>query len=243
MGKKYKDFIGKRFGKLTILEKSEKTDRKKTSFFICQCDCGNKTTVRGHCLTSGDTKSCGCGRKVDVLHKKFYRLTVLKEIGKDLHGSITYECLCDCGNISIVRGNHLVFGTVKSCGCIRKEEHSKYILTVRKEEGYSSFRMIYLSHKNRAKKRNLTFELTEEEAKALFEANCHYCGSSPSNVAKVKNGFGKYVYSGIDRVDSQKGYIFDNCVACCWRCNFAKLDSPIEEFDEWIKQIYHNRFG
>ena len=32
-----------------------------------------------------------------------------------------WECICDCGNIKIVKSNHLQSGSVQSCGCLRKE--------------------------------------------------------------------------------------------------------------------------
>jgi hypothetical protein len=49
---------GKRFGQLTVLGFSH-IERRATHWH-CQCDCGNKKTVRGFHLTSGNTSSCGC---------------------------------------------------------------------------------------------------------------------------------------------------------------------------------------
>lgn len=57
--KKYNEIVGKRFGLLTVIER---TNKKGGNAFLlkCKCDCGNETFVqRGH-LTSGTTKSCGC---------------------------------------------------------------------------------------------------------------------------------------------------------------------------------------
>lgn len=53
------DLIGKRFGRLTVLSYSHK-DKRHRLFWLCICDCGNKTTPRGDLLKSGGTKSCGC---------------------------------------------------------------------------------------------------------------------------------------------------------------------------------------
>ena len=51
--------IGKKFGKLTILE--ELPERKHGKIvYRCKCDCGNITNVLGCHLRSGNTKSCGC---------------------------------------------------------------------------------------------------------------------------------------------------------------------------------------
>lgn len=49
--------VGKKFGKLKVIEKIVKGNR---SFYECVCDCGNKKTTRGDSLTSGRTRSCGC---------------------------------------------------------------------------------------------------------------------------------------------------------------------------------------
>ncbi len=56
-------FIGKRFGKLTVLEKTGETVQHgttKSPLWKCRCDCGNITLVRMDSLTSGSTQSCGC---------------------------------------------------------------------------------------------------------------------------------------------------------------------------------------
>ena len=61
---KIKNLEGKRFGKLTVLERAEdKTQKngKRLIMWRCKCDCGNETIVPSSRLTSGNTKSCGCG--------------------------------------------------------------------------------------------------------------------------------------------------------------------------------------
>lgn len=52
--------IGKRFGKLTVISKSEERAKNGTIKYICQCDCGNTSIIRGDHLRSGETLSCGC---------------------------------------------------------------------------------------------------------------------------------------------------------------------------------------
>lgn len=52
--------IGKRFGKLTVIGKSEGRAKNGTIKYICQCDCGNTSIIRGDHLRSGETLSCGC---------------------------------------------------------------------------------------------------------------------------------------------------------------------------------------
>lgn len=54
-----KNLIGKRFGRLLVLEN---TNKKKELNYVwkCLCDCGNICEIRGGCLTGGQTRSCGC---------------------------------------------------------------------------------------------------------------------------------------------------------------------------------------
>ena len=56
-------YIGKRYGRLTVLEKTEETVRHGSTWsplWKCRCDCGNITLVRMDSLTSGNIQSCGC---------------------------------------------------------------------------------------------------------------------------------------------------------------------------------------
>jgi hypothetical protein len=57
MGKRI-DLIGKRFGKLTVIEKAPNKGGKTR--WLCSCDCGNTTIVPTNCLMRGHSKSCGC---------------------------------------------------------------------------------------------------------------------------------------------------------------------------------------
>ena len=66
-----KDMIGKKFGRLTVLE--ELPDRAYNRImYKCLCDCGSTSVVAGQDLRQGKTKSCGClGHKnKDVPHPR-----------------------------------------------------------------------------------------------------------------------------------------------------------------------------
>lgn len=57
------DLIGKRFGRLVVLEEVEprvENNGNKRRRFMCICDCGNRKVVDGAHLTSGAIRSCGC---------------------------------------------------------------------------------------------------------------------------------------------------------------------------------------
>ena len=62
------DLVGMRFGRLEVIRHSHNWyDMTAGGYrlrhsYLCKCDCGNLFIARRQCLTSGDTKSCGCLR-------------------------------------------------------------------------------------------------------------------------------------------------------------------------------------
>ena len=56
------DFTGQKFGRLTIIKYAGR-DKHRHNMWLCECDCGNKTTIRDHSFRSGKTKSCSCLNK------------------------------------------------------------------------------------------------------------------------------------------------------------------------------------
>lgn len=65
---------------------------------------------------------------IDLIKKKFGRLSVIKRNGLLSNGKENlkaWECICDCGNKTIVRGRDLITGNTKSCGCLFRENLSR----------------------------------------------------------------------------------------------------------------------
>lgn len=54
----YEDLTGQKFGKLLVLGKSQKSNRRL--YWDCLCDCGKQITVKGDHLRQGHQNSCGC---------------------------------------------------------------------------------------------------------------------------------------------------------------------------------------
>jgi hypothetical protein len=60
------DLIGRKFGKLTVIEKSSERTKNNSILWLCKCDCGNlHKAVQGN-LLKGSAKSCGCIRKAKI---------------------------------------------------------------------------------------------------------------------------------------------------------------------------------
>ena len=61
------DLSGKRFGKLTVIQRTENAPRgdgRTIPAWKCRCDCGNIVTVLGYSLRNGNSKSCGCTKRI-----------------------------------------------------------------------------------------------------------------------------------------------------------------------------------
>lgn len=65
------NLTGKKFGRLLVIKQEGTMSNGKGSIksWLCKCDCGKKIIVRGRCLTSKNTKSCGCYSR-EVLSKR-----------------------------------------------------------------------------------------------------------------------------------------------------------------------------
>jgi hypothetical protein len=86
---------------------------------------------------------------------------------------------------------------------------------------------VFNNYKRGAARRGIPFELSLEEFKWVISYSCSLCATTG--------------VMGCDRVDSSKGYRFDNCQPLCWPCNQMKWDRSEEEFDQHIIKIIQHR--
>ena len=126
----YKNHIGQKYNKLTILDFEK---RGKRGYYLCKCDCGELKWIGCDHILDSKTKSCGCERTkerhTDMSGMKFGRLTIIKEVERR-NGRIAWECKCDCGNTIVITSENLKYGHTQSCGCYQreraKEAHTKH---------------------------------------------------------------------------------------------------------------------
>ena len=137
----FEDMTGQRFGKLTVLEKTDKRTSNRSVIWKCKCDCGNLCEVPRDSLIKG-TKSCGClqkevasqiGKKFgyDLTNQHFGKLTAIKLI--ENREERTWLCQCDCGKQCEVTSKNLLRGHVSSCGCLKKSLGEYLIEKILKE--------------------------------------------------------------------------------------------------------------
>lgn len=135
MRNKYKEYIGKRYGKLVVESVINIDNHMKLK---CLCDCGNIYNARLPDLISGHVKSCGCYGKSfheshlmelqykDLSGKTFGHLTAIEPLQqRSTTGNIIWRCLCDCGNSHDVSSASLLSGNTQSCGCVKSRGESK----------------------------------------------------------------------------------------------------------------------
>ena len=80
--------------------------------------------------------------------ERFERVRVLSYAGLTEHRGSLWNCVCDCGTKFVARGDNLVRGATRSCGCIRKEkaaalaralDHNSTPVRVIRRDGSKSF--------------------------------------------------------------------------------------------------------
>jgi hypothetical protein len=149
-----------------------------------------------------------------------------------------YKVKCKCGKEKIL-SNRLI-GKSKSCGAVGCRVYPvKNLLP----DSIAAKNVVLRTYKRHAQCRKLCWQLADDVAIGIFESNCHYCGVAPSNCAtgarrrKTETG-SKFYYSGIDRIDSSKGYEAGNVVPACRICNLAKTNLSLEDFLTWIERVY-----
>jgi hypothetical protein len=123
---KFIDLTGKKYGRLTVLERAENNAWNQTRW-LCRCECGKQKVIDGTPLKDGRTQSCGCLHDSmnfkDITGQVFGRLTVIERAGTK-HNCAAWKCKCVCGKEKIVSRHCLMHGT-ESCGCLNRERTSE----------------------------------------------------------------------------------------------------------------------
>jgi hypothetical protein len=127
--KRVEDLTGQRFGYLIVLKFDyEKIEgKRKTYFWLCQCDCGQTKSFTRYEILRQEVASCGCQFKKTPIHNllgmTFGRWKVIGTAPNK--GRRRYFlCECECGTQRNVNVDGLTGGLSKSCGCLKAEQQS-----------------------------------------------------------------------------------------------------------------------
>lgn len=205
----------------------------------CRCDCGNEMQAIGRNLLTGNTESCGClkrelqsaawaSKRSDMTGSRFGRLTVTGiSKRKSPDGKIKWLCRCECGNTIDVTTHNLRNGNSGTCGSRECRTRPN-----------AAERSLYNSYKCSDTARRIGFSISFDQFTEVTRLPCNYCGRAPFRKFSNSNGTKSILYSGIDRINSSKGYVIENIVPSCTACNRAKMDMSITEFIQWIYRAH-----
>ena len=125
-----KDWVGKRFGYLTVLAYDGK--RNGRHFWKCRCDCGKEVIINQSNLKIGHSVSCGC-RALPIYPKHFVDGTCIESIRSKKIAS---------SNTSGVRGVYQVKQTGKWAAQITFKGTTRYLGTFRTLEEAAAARHV-----------------------------------------------------------------------------------------------------
>ena len=219
---KIKDLSGQRFGKLVVLNYTDKRSGGSV-IWRCKCDCGNHTEVASDSLSSGMTKSCGCLWSENLEGKRFGKLLVTERTSTRSGREVVWKCLCDCGNYTDVVTGALNYGKTNSCGCLRKrrgQDNPNYNPNLTDEE--------------RIRIRGHVSVLWSQQVMERDNYTCQICGDSPSGKLNAHhlNGWNAFPEQRFD---------LDNGVTLCTDCHkefhsqYGYGDNTREQFDEYAE--------
>ena len=173
---KNNDLVGKKIGKLTVIEKTDKKNSSGEYLWKCICDCGKIKYAEGSNLRRGKIKSCGCllyKTKVELSGQRFGKLLVLKESNQRINNhEVLWECLCDCGNKTLVKTNHLISGHTLSCGCLKISKGEFKLNTIFKSLSYSF--ITEFTPKNLKRKLRFDFYLPDYNCYIEYDGIQHF---------------------------------------------------------------------
>lgn len=175
---------------------------------------------------------------VDITGQRYGMLVAIAREENGSSNTTRWRCRCDCGREIVVRTNALRAGRTVGCGCTRAARardlgHRNGL----GEEGI--LRQQYRVHRNNASRLGCA-PLPRAVWEAIVRQPCHYCGQSEMRSGYAGGAGGTMPLVGVDRIDSNLGYVEGNTVPCCSTCNRAKLDASYGDFIEWVRRVAQN---
>lgn len=209
MGKSI-DLTGKRYGKLTVVRKTNLRDSAGCVMWECLCDCGGSNFYSTNSLNRGLVTSCGCGqiKRDDLTGKRFGRLTVVSFDGysEKSHGT-RWLCKCDCGKQKSVLSSCLKRGLTTSCGCYASERKSER----NKKHGFGNSDRLYRIWSDM---KSRCYSPSDKNFKRYGARGICICPEWRKDFLQFRewalsNGYDDAL--SIDRIDNNNGYSPDNC--------------------------------
>lgn len=214
------DIVGEKYNTLTVISRNKELSKPNATYWNCVCDCGAQVTISNSNLRHKKKPSHrGCPLKeppynfIDLTNKKFGRLLVVEQYGRDAKGKIQWKCKCDCGGEKIATSVSLSGGRIASCGCLLAEQRKKPKRTTHnmsKTDIYKKYRSMlnrcspeYHAHKDYYDRGiNVCTEWIGEHGFEHFREWSYENGYDASKC---------WTEMTLDRIDNSKGYSPQNC--------------------------------
>lgn len=152
---------------------------------------------------------------IDLIGQKFGRLAVKERSENDKEGKVQWLCLCDCGELTIVRRSNLRSGNVNSCGCLQKELASQRAIKN------------FTTHKHTNTSTYGTWKQMIQRCTNPKHIGYKYYGGRGIKVCKRWLKFKNFLEDmgerplnrSIDRINNNLGYCKENCR---WATNYEQ---------------------
>ena len=236
MGYPIKDLTGQRFGRLVVVESTDKRSGRSV-VWECLCDCGNECSVAGYNLTRNNTRSCGCLHSELLAERtakgltgqRFGRLVAVESTDeRSSDGNVIWLCRCDCGNECKVVGRSLTRNNTRSCGCLWRETRAAMIGP--KAPAWNPG----LSDKERKANRN--YLEYKEWRTAVYERDnytCQYCGDSTGGNLNAHH-IEDYSNNPDLRTTLSNGITLCKKHHCDFHHQYGRGNNTRKQLEEWI---------
>jgi hypothetical protein len=178
-----------------------------------------------------------------LTNKRFGKLKVIslneERTNKENRALAYWNCLCDCGNTSVVRSSALISGRSQSCGC----NHHKL---GKNNSNFTGFEEIGGRYWNNLKKtsiltRKLAFDIIIQDAWALFLKQNRCCALTGMELQFQSKDSVADRTASLDRIDSSKGYIEGNVQWVHKDINYIKNDYSQNYFIELCNKVVNHQ--
>lgn len=172
-----------------------------------------------------------------IIGQKFENGLTIIDGPIDVPGARNKKYLAKCGKC----GDE----TWKWSGTIKKLKHGCkkcYDESMKRKDQFPAVIKAFSSLRSNAKQRGINVEININQFYAIASQNCKWCGEPPSIKTGSKDWQSSVLLNGIDRADNRRGYTIENSVSCCYNCNRAKSDLPLDLWFYWLSNIVNKNY-
>lgn len=231
----FADITGQKFGRLTAIKRNS-VDRKGNVLWLCRCECGGTSIVRGTHLRKGEIKTCGgkgrsCRRveRADITGQQFGTLTVIRRDGVKWYGQKVQQWLCKCVCGKKIRISSSALRQRQSCGCIARA--AARIRSTKHGLCGSSQYALFHGAKRRAKQAGYASDL--ELSDIAIPALCPLLGIQ---LQRSKHSISSNSPT-LDKLDPNGRYVKGNVWVISQKANRLKSNMTLAQMKHFVRVI------